>query len=148
MEVLPLSLKVPVPEPHRVGNALKLAVAVALADVAVLRVVVQDELHDVAPGAPELLSVCSYLYTVVDWEGTGSHIVLHPLHLDDADSARALDGKLRMVTEPGNTEAQRVSSLHDSLIRLDTVRLVIYMNRNHQRSSPYTFLMALNLQLR
>ena len=67
--VLPLAREVALADAHGVGQPLQFAVAVALAGVAVLGMVVEDQLDDVAPGLADLLGVGVDLHPVGDGIG-------------------------------------------------------------------------------
>jgi len=97
--VLALAREVPVANAHGVDEALELAVAVALAGVAVFRVVVDEQLDDIPPGLSDLLGVRVDLHAVGHRVAAGGHEVLHPFDLHDAHAARAFDGELRMVAQ-------------------------------------------------
>jgi hypothetical protein len=89
--------EVPVPDAHGICQPLELAVAIAFTNVTVLRVIVQQQLDDVSPGLAEFLCVGMYLHAVEEGISTGSDIVFHSFDFDDANPARAFDGKLRMI---------------------------------------------------
>jgi hypothetical protein len=89
--------EVPVPNAHCVCQPLELAVAVAFANVTVLRVIIQQQFDDVSPGLAEFLGICMYLHAVEEGIRTGGDIVFHSFDFDDTNPARAFDGKLRMV---------------------------------------------------
>ena len=65
-ELLALALEEPLAHAHRVGQVLQLAVAVALAGLAVLGVVVEQQFDDVAPGLADLGRVGLHLHAFPD----------------------------------------------------------------------------------
>jgi len=86
-----------VADTHRVCQPLKLAVAVSLADVAVLGVVIQKQLDNVTPGLAKVLCIGMYFHAVEERISTGGDVVFHSFDFDYADPARAFYGKLGVV---------------------------------------------------
>ena len=123
--MLPLAGEVAMTDAHRVDQPLEFAVAVALAGVAVLGMVVHEQLDDVAPGLAEFPGVRVDLHAVGHRIGARGDEVSHPFDLDDADAARALDGELRMVAQARNMVTALVGRLHDRLAGIDLVFPVI-----------------------
>jgi hypothetical protein len=128
--VLALAREVPMADAHRVDEPLELAVAVALAGVAVFRMVVDEQLDDVPPGLPDLLGVRVDLHAVGRRVTAGGHEVLHPFDLHDAHPARSFDGQFRMVAQTRDVVAARIGGLHDRLAGIDLVLLVVDRNRD------------------
>ena len=110
---LPPALEVPCPHAHRIGQVLEFAVAVAVASLAILGVVVQQQFDDVAAGLADVGRVGLHLHAFPHLLTTGSHIKTHAFDVDDANSAGALQAEVGMVAEPGDADAQLLAGLHD-----------------------------------
>ena len=112
-EVLAAALEVPRPHAHRIGQVLQLAVAVALAGLAVLGVVVQEQLDDVAAGLADVGRVGLHLHALPHLLAAGGHVEAHILDLDDAHPAGAHQAQIGVVAEPWDADSQPFAGLHD-----------------------------------
>ncbi len=112
-EPLPLALEVPRPHAQRVGQVLQLAVAVALAGLAVLGVVVQEQLDDVAAGLADVGGIGLHVHALPHLLAAGGHVEAHVLDLDHAHAAGAHEAQVAVVAEAGNADAQFLARLHD-----------------------------------
>ena len=135
-----LPLEVPHPDPHGIGQPLQFAITVAFAGMAIHRMIVQYQLHDIAARAADLFGIGVDFHPLPYRVRAGGDVIAHPRHLDDTHATGAFDGELGMITQPGYMETEFIRGLHDSLPGLDLVLLVIYVNGDHDmllRTSEY-----------
>ena len=113
-EALALALEEPLAHAHRVGQVLQLAVAVALAGLAVLRVVVQQQLDDVAPGLAELRASWSGP-PCPPTPGTRRRPCSSPCPSTSTMHTRQepAQAQVGVVAQPRDADAERVGGLHD-----------------------------------
>jgi len=111
---LPVSLEETLADAHRIGEPLQLAVAVPLAAIAVRRVIVKQQLHDVAPEPEHLRGVRVHYHPVRDGKAARRRQAAHALDLDNTHPTCPCDGQFRVVAEPRDTQADLIRRLHDS----------------------------------
>ena len=116
---LAAALEVPCPHAQRIGQVLQLAIAVALAGLAVLGVVVQQQFDDVAAGLADVGRVGLHLHALPHLLAAGGHVEAHPLDLDHAHAAGALQAQVGMVAEPRDADPQLLAGLHDGRAFVD-----------------------------
>ena len=109
----PLALEMPLPHAQRVGEVLQFAVAVALAGLAVHRMVVEQQFDDIAAGLANGGRVRLHLHPFPDLRTARGHVKAHVLHIDDAHPARTGEAQVGMVAKPRDADPQRLRRLHD-----------------------------------
>ena len=101
------------PHAHRIGQVLQFAVAVALAGLAVLGVVVQQQFDDIAAGLADVGRVGLHLHALPNLLTARCHVKPHPLDLDHAHATGTLQAQVGMVAEPRDADPQLLAGLHD-----------------------------------
>ena len=111
--LLAAALEVPRPHAQRIGQVLQFAVAVAVAGLAVLGVVVQQQFDDVTAGLADVGRVGLDLHALPHQLAAGGHVEAHLLDLDHAHAAGALQAQVGVVAEPGDADPELLAGLHD-----------------------------------
>ena len=126
---LPFAREMPLADAERVGEVLQLAIAVSLANLAVHRMVVQEQFDDVAASLADGGRVRLHLHAFPHLRTARRHIKAHAFDVDDADAARAGQTQVGMVAKPGDVDAQLLRRLHDRRALRHLKRLVVDLQR-------------------
>jgi len=143
---LALAFKMTGSNAHRGCQPLQFAVAVAFTDMAVLRMIVKNQLNNIAAGSAQSLRVGMNSHPIADWKGTGCNIVACAFHFHNADSAGSLNRQLRVIAQPGDMKPKLVGRLHNGLARFYLIFFMINVDGNcicHR--NPHALVIASNL---